>query len=109
MEAVQGGERDAGLPKGHLELVFLCDAYHHFEYPQHRLASLRRALKPGGMLVVVVDYEHIPGVSSPWVMGHVRVGRDEAAREIEATGFRPLDVPDAGLRENWLLRFRRAE
>ena len=103
VRTVLGGERDARLPEGNVDLIYTCDTYHHFEYPQDMLASLRRSLKPGGRLVVI-DYEKIPGRSSPWVMGHVRADGATVTAEIEAAGFRLLRSHDI-LRENYFLEF----
>lgn len=100
-----GAERDARLPADSVDLVFTCDTYHHFEYPQDMLASLHRALKPGGRFVVI-DYEKIPGKSSSWVMGHVRADRASVIAEIEAAGFRLLRSHDL-LQENYFLEFAR--
>jgi len=105
LQALLGGERDARLPEASVDLVFTCDTYHHFEYPQAMLASLRQALKPGGRLVVI-DYERIPGRSSAWVLGHVRAGRETVIAEVEAAGFRLLRSHPL-LRDNFFLEFRR--
>ena len=105
LRTVLGGERDARLPAGTVDLVFTSDTYHHFEYPQAMLASLHAALKPGGRLVVI-DYERIPGRSNPWILGHVRAGRETVVAEIEAAGFVLLRSHEF-LRENYFLEFRR--
>lgn len=105
LQALLGGERDARLPEAGVDLVFTCDTYHHFEYPQAMLASLRQALKPGGRLVVI-DYERIPGRSSAWVLGHVRAGRETVIAEVEAAGFQLLRSHPL-LRDNFFLEFRR--
>jgi ubiquinone/menaquinone biosynthesis C-methylase UbiE len=105
VRTVLGGEKDANLPPASLDLVFVCDTYHHFEYPQAMLASLHAALKPGGRLAVI-DYEKIPGRSSSWVMGHVRAGRETAIAEIEAAGFKMLKA-HALLRDNYFLEFQK--
>jgi ubiquinone/menaquinone biosynthesis C-methylase UbiE len=101
--ALLGTERDAQLPANAFDLIFTSDTYHHFEYPQSMLASLRAALKPGGRLIVI-DYERIPGRSSPWVMGHVRAGRETVTQVIIAAGFQPLRSHDF-LRENYFLEY----
>jgi len=69
------------------------------------LASIHRALRPGGSLVII-DFERIPGVSSAWVMNHVRAGKETVIREVEAAGFR-LEKEIPLLRQNYMLRFRR--
>ncbi len=86
-------------------MVFTCDTYRHFEYPQALLASLRQTLRPGGRLIVI-DYERHPGRSSPWVLGHVRAGRETVVAEIEAAGFKLLRSHQF-LRENFFIEFVR--
>ena len=94
---------DVSLPPQSIDLAFICDTYHHFEYPQAMMASIRRALKPAGS-VVVIDFRKIPGFSTPWVMGHVRANESAVVREIEAAGFRLVEDRDF-LRTNYFLRF----
>jgi precorrin-6B methylase 2 len=45
--------KDSGLAAGSLDLALLVDVYHELEYPFEVVASLVRALKPGGRLVLV--------------------------------------------------------
>lgn len=94
---------DTLLPPASVDIAFVCDTYHHFEHPKQMLASIRRALKPNGALVVV-DYERIPGQSSAWVMEHVRAGKETTVQEIEAAGFR-LTEDRAIMKTNYYLRF----
>jgi ubiquinone/menaquinone biosynthesis C-methylase UbiE len=91
------------LEEGSVDVAFVSDAYHHFENPQAMLASIRRALRPGGTLVIV-DYERIPGTSPDWVLKHVRAGKEEFRSEIEAAGFRFVAEVKL-MRENYFLRF----
>src|SRR5262249_28772351 len=86
VETVLGKADDIALAPDSVDLVFLCDVYHHFEYPQSSLASIRRALRKNGELVVV-DFERIEGQSPAWVLDHVRAGKDVVRAEIEAAGF----------------------
>jgi len=105
IEGVVNTARDVALPAQSIDLAFVCDTYHHFEYPQTMLHSIHRALRPGGTLVII-DFRRIPGYSSPWVLGHVRAGREAISKEIEAAGFRLLEAPDF-LRTNYFLRFEK--
>jgi len=98
---------DVKLPPGSVDLVYICDTYHHFEYPSRTMASIHRALKPGGKLVVV-DFERIEGVSSDWILGHVRAGKEVFRAEIEATGFELVEELDI-MTENYFLRFRKTD
>jgi ubiquinone/menaquinone biosynthesis C-methylase UbiE len=102
---VLGSDRSVGLPPSSVDVVFICDTYHHFEFPNDTLASIRRALRPGGVLIVV-DFDRVDGVSRPWVLEHVRAGRDVVRREVEQAGFMfERDLTPSVLRENYILRF----
>jgi len=100
-------ETSVSLPPASVDLAYVCDTYHHFEFPGPTASSLLRALVPGGRLVVV-DFERIPGVSREWTLEHVRAGKETVRAEIEAAGFafvRELEVP--GLTENYVLEFQK--
>jgi len=99
--------RSARLPEDTVDLAFVCDTYHHFEAVVPTLASCRRALAPGGVLVLI-DFEKIPGKSSEFIMGHVRAGKEVFRAEIEAQGFafvEEVEVP--AFEENYLLKCKR--
>jgi ubiquinone/menaquinone biosynthesis C-methylase UbiE len=100
-------ERSVELPPNSVDLAFICDTYHHFEYPRSTMASLHRALRAGGE-VVVVDFKRIPGQSSDWVMNHVRAGQEVFTAEIEAAGFKKVEQVDL-LKDNYILRFRKVK
>lgn len=106
---VLGTDVSVRLPSESVDLVFTCDTYHHFENPPATLASIRRALKPGGRFVVI-DFERIPGQSREFILGHVRAGKETFRSEIEAAGFEFVDeVEMDDFEENYLLRFRKPE
>ena len=105
MEGIVNTPREASLPDRSIDLAFLADTYHHFEYPQSMLASIHRALRDNGRLVVI-DFRKDPRTSSRWVMGHVRTNREGVIREIEPAGFRLVaDMPL--LRTNYFLVFEK--
>lgn len=102
---IVNSQRDTGLPDASIDLAFATDTYHHFEYPESMLASIHRALRAGGRLIVI-DFHRDPRISTRWVMGHVRTGREAVIREIEAAGFRLVDDKPL-LRTNYFLEFSR--
>jgi len=105
--SVLGTERSIRLPRNSVDLVFICDTYHHFEHPQSTLESIHAALKPGGTLVLI-DFERIPGESREFILGHVRAGKDVFRREVVEAGFELVEeVEMPSFDENYLLRFRK--
>lgn len=104
---VLGTGQSVELPEAGVDLAFICDVYHHFEFPSASLASLHKAIKPGGELVLI-DFKRIPGESSDFVMGHVRAGQEVFEAEITAAGFEKVAEVKDILTENYFVRFRRA-
>ncbi len=98
-------ERSVELPPNSIDSAFICDVYHHFEYPQQSLASLHRALRRNGE-VFVIDFKRVPGVSSDWILNHVRAGQEVVTAEFEAAGFKKIEEIDL-LKDNYTLRFRK--
>ena len=96
------------LSPASIDLAFICDVYHHFEYPLKTMRSLHRALRPGGQ-VVLIDFERIEGKSSEFVLGHVRAGKEVFRSEIEAAGFTLAEEVPGMLTESYFLRFMKKE
>ena len=102
---VVNDQHSVRLPDNSVDLAFISDTYHHFEYPQSTMRSIHAALRPGGELVVI-DFKRIPGISSRWVLGHVRVGESEVVAEIQAAGFELTERLDF-MQTQYYLRFRK--
>ncbi|MBK8267779.1 MAG: class I SAM-dependent methyltransferase [Planctomycetes bacterium] len=96
------------LPAKSVDVAFICDTYHHFEFPKSTTKSLRNAMRPGGV-VYVIDFIRIEGKSRDWILEHVRAGEEVFAEEIESVGFKrePLNADTPFLKENYMLKFRR--
>jgi ubiquinone/menaquinone biosynthesis C-methylase UbiE len=95
------------LPPASVDLVFICDTYHHFEFPRSTMATIARAMKPGAELVVI-DFDRVVGKSRPWILGHVRAGKKVFRKEIEGSGLEFVEqVEVEGLVENYFLRFKK--
>jgi ubiquinone/menaquinone biosynthesis C-methylase UbiE len=119
LEHVQKTSRDAGLknvtpvlcspdsvdlPPNAVDLAFICDTYHHFEFPERTLLSLYRAVKPGGR-VVVIDFHRVAGKSSDWTLKHVRAGQEVFEKEIVSAGFEKTDEVKDLLKDNYFVVF----
>ena len=105
VETVLCDQFSTKLPKNSVDLVFICDTYHHFEFPQKTLRSIHEALRPGGQ-VILIDFHRIEGQSSEWLLGHVRAGKEVFVREITAAGFKVIGE-EKFLKENYFVRFEK--
>ncbi|HEY7700423.1 MAG TPA: methyltransferase domain-containing protein, partial [Vicinamibacteria bacterium] len=105
VKGVLGGERTTHLPPDSVDLVLICDTYHHFEYPADIMASIFAALRPGGRLVVI-DYERIRGVTADSRYEHLRGGKGTFSDEIKDAGF-DLEKELPLIPESYYLEFRK--
>jgi len=92
------------LPPNSIDLAFICDTYHHFEYPAKTMRSIHEALK-----VILVDFHRIEGVSREWTMGHVRAGQEVFTKEILDVGFRQVEEKVDLLDESYFVRFEKGD
>lgn len=83
---VKAGQRAANLEPASVDVAFMCDVFHHVEYPKAYLASLFEAIKPGGRFIMI-DFNAEPDVAEDWIVEHVRATPSEFKAEIEAAGF----------------------
>ncbi len=95
------------LPAESVDVAFICDTYHHFEFPLKTMASLNRALKPNGR-VILIDFRRVPGQSTEWVLNHVRAGQEVFESEVVQSGFRKSREPEGVLKENYLVEFTKS-
>ena len=94
VEVVLGTTTDVQLPAACCDVLFVLDAYHHFEFPEPMLASMKKALKPKGRLVIIefhrktnpmfekgkIDYEK-----------HIRLDDTQVVAQIEGFGWTNLE------------------
>ena len=103
IEGFVNSPKDVPLSAASIDVAFVSDTYHHFEYPQSMVRAIRTALKPGGSLVVV-DFERIEGVSSERILKHVRAGKETVIKEIESEGFKLVEEKKF-MKQNYFVRF----
>jgi ubiquinone/menaquinone biosynthesis C-methylase UbiE len=109
IQTIEGSQDSTNLPAGSVDVAFLCDVYHHLEQHPRVLASIHVALRPGGRLVVI-EFDRREGVSSDFIMKHVRAGKAQFIAEITAAGFEPMQTADPPkFKENFFAEFRRVD
>jgi ubiquinone/menaquinone biosynthesis C-methylase UbiE len=98
----------AELPPDSIDVAFICDTYHHFEHPEKMLASIRRALRAGGRLVII-DFD-LRKDSSEFVKQRARAAKEVYCGEITAAGFELIEKKDApAMQDNFYAEFRRVQ
>lgn len=107
LTAVECTATSAELPPNSIDVAFICDTYHHFEFPYKTMRSIRQALKEDGQ-VILIDFHRIEGKSTDWAMEHVRAGQEVFSREIVTAGFEQVDEQNL-LRECYFVRFKKSE
>jgi len=84
-----------------VDVVFLCDTYHHIDDRVAYFAKVRQALKPGGRLVIIdfVKTKETPDHS---------VVKDEVIDELRRAGYRLGKEFDLLLPKQYFLEFEPA-
>ena len=84
VEYVLATESSPRLPERSVDLVFIAYAYHEFGDPDAMMAAIKRALRPGGR-VVILEYAKESNIA-PASPLH-KMSFEEIRREIEPMGF----------------------
>jgi ubiquinone/menaquinone biosynthesis C-methylase UbiE len=109
IQTVLDNDTSTELAANSVDIVFLCDTYHHFEFPKAMLASIQKALRPGGQ-VVLVEFHLVRGKSPEWMFEHVRAGQEVFTKEFVDAGFEFVTQHESPFfKENYILLFRKAE
>ena len=103
IHTVLGADRTPNLKPNSVDVVFICDTYHHFEFPFDMMEAIHTALRENGR-VVIVDFKRIRGVTSDFSIEHVRCGKGTVMDEVQDCGFtfeREVPIMD----EQYLITF----
>lgn len=99
---VEGKEDVANLPDACCDGIFMRSVYHHFGDPASMNASLRRALKPGGRLVVIDFTPPPPSEKTENPPGHRGednhhgITAETLAKELTDAGFEVVTSETSG-------------
>ncbi len=81
---IQGGEQSAELPEKSIDKVLMVDVYHEFTYPIEMMASIKKALRPGGK-IYLIEYRG-EDASVPIKTLH-KMTEAQAVKEMAAAGM----------------------
>jgi precorrin-6B methylase 2 len=79
VEVIHAEEQDPRLPEKGVDLILMVDVYHEFAFPYETLKALRRALRPGGRMVLVEYRKEDPRVPIKEVH---KMSEDQIKREM---------------------------
>ncbi len=82
---ILGSYHNPRLPPETIDLVLMVDVYHEFSHPEQMLASMRKSLRPGGLIVLVEFRKEDPKV--PIKPLH-KMSKKQIDKEMVANGFK---------------------
>lgn len=87
VDVIRGEVDDPRLPLGELDAVLVVDTYHEMTHYQAMLASMLRALEPGGRLVILDFRPPDPSASRGGQAARHTIAIEIAERELADAGF----------------------
>ena len=103
VETVLGNEQNPNLAPSSVDVILIVDAYHEFSYPYEMGTAMARALKPGGLLVLI-EYR-AEDRSVPIKRLH-KMSEQQAKREMAAVGLEWVRTEDFLPQQHFIV-FRR--
>lgn len=82
---ILGSFHNPHLPKNSVDLILLVDVYHEFSHPEFMLRSMREALKPDGV-IVLVEFR-LEDKDVPIKLLH-KMSKAQVKKEMVANGFK---------------------
>lgn len=86
VEVVKGDSVSVHLPETSVDLAIMVDVYHELEYPQEIIQSIKKALKPGGKILLIEYKGEDPSI--PIKPLH-KMTVAQANKEMSANGLKP--------------------
>ncbi len=77
---------DPKLPAGLVDLIFVCNVYHHLEDRSSYFSKVRSALKPGGR-VAIIDFYHDSRSGEIGFPRRYLVARETVVKELSKAGY----------------------
>ncbi len=94
VDVVLGELDDPRLPDGGVDLVFLCNTYHHIEGRTTYFSRLRSDLRPGGRVAIIDMRADLGGIAGLFSHDGHSTSRADLYDEMELAGFRHVERLD---------------
>jgi SAM-dependent methyltransferase len=75
-----------GLPDNSVDVIFICNTYHHLSHRRSYMKALARHLRPGGR-IAIIDFKPSGWM---WVLGHT-TAKEEVRDEMTKAGYRLIE------------------
>jgi ubiquinone/menaquinone biosynthesis C-methylase UbiE len=85
VETILAPPDDPRLPDASVDRVFFCDVWHHVDDQAGYLEKLKKALRPGGEIVMIDFHKRDLPVGPPTAM---KIAREDLVAQMESHGFR---------------------
>lgn len=85
VQVIKGTATSPNLPDASVDLAFMVDVYHELLYPHEVLQALRKALKPGGKLLLLEYRAEDPKIE---IKELHKMSVAQANKELAANGFK---------------------
>lgn len=85
IEPIIGEVDDPKLPANSCDLILLVDVYHEFSHPEAMLTGMKKALKPGGQIVLVefrAEDDSVP------IKPEHKMSKGQISKEMNANGLK---------------------
>lgn len=89
VEPILGTIEDPKLPENSIDYALLVDAYHEFDHPREMMVGIRKALKPGGKVILVEFRGEDPNVP---IKALHKMTVAQAKREMAAAGLKHVET-----------------
>lgn len=85
MRTILARPDDPLLADSSVDRIFICETWHHIANHRQYLAGLKKALKPGGQMIIIDFQKKATPVGPP---AEMRIAREAVVTEFEQAGFR---------------------
>jgi arsenite methyltransferase len=85
VRAILAKPDDPLLPDASIDLLFICETWHHIESQSAYLTRMKTVLRPDGH-VAIIDFQKLPTPVGP--PQEMRVSREDLVRQFQSAGFR---------------------